>query len=179
MGTAISWAEPSLSRAFTTWSTTTGTSRKVVRASWRSYQATRSRESLKNLTMLRPTCVTWLDGFRDGLAELPPRTGSEETVIPTQGTKIAGWEGGLAPAQDPHPLNTELTAQAEELFRNFQANLSVEWVRTLSGGKPTFPTCDFRSLSGIPDAISYLRTVVLLRNSPYRLNMSLLRSETW
>jgi len=55
--------------------------------------------------------------------------------------KFVGWEGGLAPAQDPHPLNTQLTALAEELFATCRADLSVEWVRISSGGKPTFPTC--------------------------------------
>jgi len=34
------------------------------------------------------------------------------------GRKFAGWEGGLAPAEVPHPVNTELTVQAEKTFSN-------------------------------------------------------------
>jgi hypothetical protein len=53
---------------------------------------------------------------------------TEVVLIPLKERKFAGWEGGLAPAQDPHPLNTELTAQAEELFATFRVDFSVEWV---------------------------------------------------
>src|SRR5882724_3260774 len=41
--------------------------------------------------------------------------------VPLKQQKFAGWEGGLAPAQDPHPLKTEWTAQVEELFATFQS----------------------------------------------------------
>jgi hypothetical protein len=41
-------------------------------------------------------------------------------LSPLKERKFAGWEGGLAPAQVSHPLNTELTAQAEGTFHNCQ-----------------------------------------------------------
>ena len=68
---------------------------------------------------------------------------------------------GLAPAQDPHPLNTELTAQAEELFATF----SIECVRILSGGKPTFPTCEFPYLE---QSVLALQTTLKLCNQLFR-----------
>ena len=66
----------------------------------------------------------------------------DQPTEPLNERQFAGWEGGLAPAQDPQPLNTELTAQAEELFAAFRAYPSLECMRILSGGEPTFPTCE-------------------------------------
>ena len=47
--------------------------------------------------------------------------------------KFAGWEGRFTPAQVSQPINDELIVMDESL-------------RTLSGGKPPFPTCEFLSL---------------------------------
>jgi hypothetical protein len=72
-----------------------------------------------------------------------------DTTQDTEIRKLGRW---ACPAQDSHPFNTELTAQAEELFAT-SAELSVEWVRILSGDKPTFPTCEFPFLEGYPESI--------------------------
>jgi len=90
---------------------------------------------------------------------------NKNTGIPLKGWKFAGWEGGLAPAQDRMPFNVEFTIQPANLhLRKVSLALSdcltlnsqfeTEWHSIWSGGKPTFPTCEFPLLEWYPRSIS-------------------------
>jgi hypothetical protein len=82
--------------------------------------------------------------------------------IPLKGWKFAGWEGGLAPAQDRMPFNVEFTIQPANLHlrkvylahRTLNSQLETERHSILSGGKPTFPTCEILSAEWYQRSIS-------------------------
>src|SRR5258706_12923224 len=98
----------------------------------------------------------------------PPATETvknQKTGEPLKEWKFAGWEGGLAPAQDRMPFNVEFKIQPANLhLRNVEHALSncltlnsqfeTEWHSIWNGGKPTFPTCEFPLLEGNRRSIS-------------------------
>src|SRR6266446_5090286 len=97
----------------------------------------------------------------------PPATETvknKKTGEPLKAWKFAGWEGGLAPAQDRMPFNVEFTIPANLHLRKVSLALSncltwnsqfeMEWHSILSEGTPAFPTCQFPLLEWYPRSIS-------------------------
>src|ERR1700730_10162046 len=90
--------------------------------------------------------------------------------IPLKGWKFAGWEGGLAPAQDRTPFNVEFTIHPANLHLEsstlpipncltLNCQFGTEWHSILSGGKPTFPTCEFPSLEWCCHRFQFLHSL--------------------
>jgi hypothetical protein len=64
--------------------------------------------------------------------------------------EFTGWEGGLAPAQDPKHPQPRICEGCVK-FLSVASQFSLEWRRILSGGKPTFPTCKLYVLEWLLD----------------------------
>jgi len=88
-----------------------------------------------------------------------------------KGWKFAGWEGGLAPAQDRMPFNIEIHNSARKVaFKKglpcpspngltLNCQFETEWHSILSGGKPTFPTCEFLTVEWCLDRLQFFHSI--------------------
>src|SRR6266550_8824170 len=102
--------------------------------------------------------MSFLPSFR-------PLKGRHSVAAPLKGWKFTGWEGGLAPAQARMSFNLEFTIQPANLHPGtvslalsncltLNSQFETEWHSIWSGGKPTFPTCEFPLLEWYPRSIS-------------------------
>src|SRR6266550_5325456 len=102
--------------------------------------------------------MSFLPSFR-------PLKGRHSVAASLKGWKFAGWEVGLAPAQARMPFNVEFTIQPANLHLRkvsvarsncltLNSQFETEWHSIWSGGKPTFPTCEFPLIEWYPRSIS-------------------------